>query len=340
MLLYGISRFIIEFYRGDPRGMVGALSTSQFVSILIVPLAIIMLVVLGRAPDRPAGGRRKARAGGVDAVTRDATPRELVVEARARRHAPRPLPDGAAAGTLARPGAAADQGRPRHRAPRRRVRPSTAGPRRPDIRRRRARRRAPPAPSRRPCRSSSSTRIRDIVVLDKPAGMVVHPAAGHSCGTLVNALLHHVKDLSGIGGEMRPGIVHRLDRGTSGPDGRGQERPRAPGAVAAVPRSRGREGIRGAGVGAWSRPGSGSTSRSAATRAAAEDVHAGAAGPQRRHARHLRAALPGSVAAQGGDRHRPHAPDSRAPERHRASDRRRFDLRRRSTAGWRTTCAR
>jgi 23S rRNA pseudouridine1911/1915/1917 synthase len=55
-----------------------------------------------------------------------------------------------------------------------------------------------------------------IVVLDKPAGMVVHPAAGHRGGTLVNALLHHVKDLSGIGGETRPGIVHRLDRGTSG----------------------------------------------------------------------------------------------------------------------------
>jgi 23S rRNA pseudouridine1911/1915/1917 synthase len=55
-----------------------------------------------------------------------------------------------------------------------------------------------------------------LVVVDKPAGMVVHPAAGHSTGTLVNALLHHVTDLSGIGGEMRPGIVHRLDRGTSG----------------------------------------------------------------------------------------------------------------------------
>jgi 23S rRNA pseudouridine1911/1915/1917 synthase len=56
----------------------------------------------------------------------------------------------------------------------------------------------------------------DVVVLDKPAGMVVHPGAGHSGGTLVNALLHHVKDLSGVGGEARPGIVHRLDRGTSG----------------------------------------------------------------------------------------------------------------------------
>ena len=56
----------------------------------------------------------------------------------------------------------------------------------------------------------------DVVVVDKPAGMVVHPAAGHARGTLVNALLHHVKDLSGVGGEARPGIVHRLDRGTSG----------------------------------------------------------------------------------------------------------------------------
>ena len=56
----------------------------------------------------------------------------------------------------------------------------------------------------------------DIIVVDKPAGMVVHPAAGHASGTLVNALLHHVQDLSGVGGEKRPGIVHRLDRGTSG----------------------------------------------------------------------------------------------------------------------------
>jgi 23S rRNA pseudouridine1911/1915/1917 synthase len=56
----------------------------------------------------------------------------------------------------------------------------------------------------------------DLVVVNKPAGMVVHPAAGHPEGTLVNALLHHVKGLSGIGGELRPGIVHRLDRGTSG----------------------------------------------------------------------------------------------------------------------------
>jgi len=55
-----------------------------------------------------------------------------------------------------------------------------------------------------------------VAVVDKPAGMVVHPAAGHGSGTLVNALLHHLGGLSGIGGAARPGIVHRLDRGTSG----------------------------------------------------------------------------------------------------------------------------
>lgn len=57
---------------------------------------------------------------------------------------------------------------------------------------------------------------RDLLVIDKPAGLVVHPAPGHPSGTLVNALLHHVRDLSGIGGVLRPGIVHRLDRDTSG----------------------------------------------------------------------------------------------------------------------------
>jgi len=57
---------------------------------------------------------------------------------------------------------------------------------------------------------------RHLIVIDKPAGMVVHPAPGHAGGTLVNALLHHCTDLAGVGGELRPGIVHRLDKGTSG----------------------------------------------------------------------------------------------------------------------------
>lgn len=55
-----------------------------------------------------------------------------------------------------------------------------------------------------------------LIVVDKPAGLVVHPAAGHAAGTLVNGLLHHCRDLEGIGGERRPGIVHRLDKDTSG----------------------------------------------------------------------------------------------------------------------------
>ena len=56
----------------------------------------------------------------------------------------------------------------------------------------------------------------DLVVVNKPAGLVVHPAPGHYTGTLVNALLHHCPNLSGIGGVARPGIVHRLDQDTSG----------------------------------------------------------------------------------------------------------------------------
>jgi 23S rRNA pseudouridine1911/1915/1917 synthase len=56
----------------------------------------------------------------------------------------------------------------------------------------------------------------DLLVVNKPAGMVVHPAAGHGSGTLVNAVLGYAPDIEGIGGEERPGIVHRLDKDTSG----------------------------------------------------------------------------------------------------------------------------
>ncbi|WP_158737637.1 RluA family pseudouridine synthase [Alteribacillus sp. YIM 98480] len=56
----------------------------------------------------------------------------------------------------------------------------------------------------------------DIVVVNKPRGMVVHPAPGHYSGTLVNALMYHCDDLSGINGELRPGIVHRIDKDTTG----------------------------------------------------------------------------------------------------------------------------
>ena len=57
---------------------------------------------------------------------------------------------------------------------------------------------------------------QDVLVIDKPAGMVVHPAAGHASGTLVHAVLAHAPEMEGIGGEQRPGVVHRLDKNTSG----------------------------------------------------------------------------------------------------------------------------
>ncbi|MEK0313093.1 RluA family pseudouridine synthase [Cohnella sp. 56] len=56
----------------------------------------------------------------------------------------------------------------------------------------------------------------DVIVIDKPRGLVVHPAPGHASGTVVNALLYHCRDLSGINGNLRPGIVHRIDKDTSG----------------------------------------------------------------------------------------------------------------------------
>ena len=156
--------------------------------------------------------------------------------------------------------------------------------------------------------------------------MVVHPAAGNPDGTLVNALLHHVKDLSGIGGEIRPGIVHRLDKGTSGVMvvakndlahqelarqfhdreiekeyvalvwGLVRQRKRIEAAIGRDPKHRQKMSTRA------------SRARDAVTRS-----HLGARFP-RRHAvphRHL---------------HRPHAPDPRPLERDRPSHRRRRAL--------------
>ena len=59
-------------------------------------------------------------------------------------------------------------------------------------------------------------KMQMCLFVNKPRGMVVHPAPGHTSGTLVNGLMHHCTDLSGINGVMRPGIVHRIDKDTSG----------------------------------------------------------------------------------------------------------------------------
>lgn len=77
----------------------------------------------------------------------------------------------------------------------------------------------PPAPAKAEAQAMDLSILyedRHLIAVDKPAGLVVHPAPGHPDRTLVNALLAHCSDLSGVGGELRPGIVHRLDKDTSG----------------------------------------------------------------------------------------------------------------------------
>ena len=174
----------------------------------------------------------------------------------------------------------------------------------------------------------------DLVVVDKPAGLVVHPAPGHARGTLVNALLHHCRDLSGVGGELRPGIVHRLDKDTSGRAGGREARPRAP---RRSPRSSRRTRS------------TASTWRSCAARRARESGTVDA--PIGRHptdrkrmsTRAARRARRGDAlacrgAAARGDaparaaRDRPHAPDPRAPGVDRPAAARRSRLRRRPRA--------
>ena len=94
----------------------------------------------------------------------------------------------------------------------------------------------------------------DCIVINKAPGIVVHPAAGRTTGTLVNAILHHCPDLQGIGGESRPGIVHRLDKDTSGVMIIAKSDARLSTACAAVQRKTGEEGIRCACVGETERP--------------------------------------------------------------------------------------
>ena len=187
------------------------------------------------------------------------------------------------------------------------------------------------AARRRRCRSTSSTRTpTSSSSTSRPAWSCI-PAAGHATGTLVNALLHHVDDLSGIGGELRPGIVHRLDRGTSGADGRRQERrarTRSSRGSFTIARSR-RNTSRW--CGASCRPGAGSTRRSAAIRSTGRRCRRarGAARDGGHAHRRAPSTLPGADARAGRDSHRPHPPDPRAPERDRPPHRRRRALRRR-----------
>jgi prolipoprotein diacylglyceryl transferase len=237
MFLYAVSRYVIEMYRGDPRGMILGFSTSQFISLVLAPLSLAMLFYLSRwNPETPQEAvRRKAwRRDDEPCRVQVPPPTERsclpALHRRRGRLAPQPSRpthlglDGTrsrcarirrliAAGhvTVTREAGAGSKSR-------------GAGPdAKPNLALREGDRITVTLPDAAPAGAAPEAlpleilyQDADLAVLDKPAGMVVHPGAGHGSGTLVNALVHHIADLSGIGGELRPGIVHRLDRGTSG----------------------------------------------------------------------------------------------------------------------------
>ena len=179
-------------------------STSQFISLVLAPLAIVMLIYL-LAPYVGAEAPRGARANGgllshTDARRRARSRRRSRPASGSIGFSPRVLPDHSRSQIqrLIKDGHVARR-RPRRRKPNQPVQG-------------RADRIAVDVPepvdrdagSPRRCRCRSSTRIATSIVVDKPAGMVVHPAAGHASGTLVNALLHHVDDLAASAARSGP----------------------------------------------------------------------------------------------------------------------------------------
>ena len=154
---------------------------------------------------------------------------------------------------------------------------------------------------------------RWLVVIDKPAGLVVHPAPGHEAGTLVNALLAHCRDLRGIGGELRPGIVHRIDKDTSGLLVVAKD-DATMAALGAAFKAHTVERVYDALV-AGKPPGPGGAHRHAvrARPARAQEVlQPGAHGQARGHQLAGGRALPGRGAHRGAARDRAHAPGARA----------------------------
>ena len=174
----------------------------------------------------------------------------------------------------------------------------------------------------------------DVVAIDKPAGMVVHAGAGVHSGTLVNALLHRFEALSGVGGALRPGIVHRLDRFTSGVllvaknDAAHQT-------LAAQFSGRQVEKVYLALVHGSVKQETGRIERPIArdpvrrTRMTARLAEGRAAWSEYRVLRRFDPVHP----ARSADRHRPHAPDPRPPLEHRPSGRGRYAVRRAAVEG-------
>ena len=286
MLLYAVSRFVIEFYRGDPRGMMfGDVSTSQFISLRARAARVWRCCCICRrrstaARRHAADARARRRLGGRERVTSHVDepsvdssvssrlrpeftvpttatverldrflvvgPRRSTRDRRSSGSSTRAASRVAGVGRQAEPGRCAKATRCRGRHP-------GAGGRRTSWPRR--------------CRSPILYQDADVVVREQAgrhggaSRRPVTPPARSSmrCSTTST-------DLSGIGGELRPGIVHRLDRGHVGRDGRRQERRGAPGAGARSSRIARSKRNTSRSSGAWSRPDGGSTRRSAATR--------------------------------------------------------------------------
>ena len=174
-----------------------------------------------------------------------------------------------------------------------------------------------------------------MIVVNKPKGLVVHPAAGHWSGTLVNALMYHCRDsLSGIGGELRPGIVHRIDKDTSGlliaaktimRTGRWLRSSR-------ITRWRGRMPASSAAISV--RTAARSTRPSGATRRTGKRCASRKGRPRGRDALARAGALSGLYAAGMQTRNGPHTPDPRASGMAEPSDPRGHGLRTQEAGAW------
>ena len=267
---------------------------------------------------RPPGGSGGSEAGGHQ---------RLIAGGRERRRAPRPDPRRPA-DRLAQPGPAVDsrragdgrrgRGRQAVRAHRQGANGSTST----------CRRRSPPGSRPKRARSGCSTQDESLIVVDKPAGLTVHPGAGRPTGTLVHRLLAHFPDLEGVGGPGRPGIVHRLDKDTSGVlvVARTQAAYRlAPGGVFVTT---GRQALPGPGLRC---PGAARGARRRADRASPGPPHPHDR-PAGRPTGPVALSHPGrgagGGAARGRHRHRADAPDPGPPQVDPSPDRRRPDLRR------------
>lgn len=206
-ILYGVARGIIEFFRGDPDRTLlagGAFSLMQVASLFLVGVGIWMFVQLGQKiswPRFPTSWSSVDKKNFVVGKEDSGERLDRYVAARLPEISRTRLQELIADGSLLVNGGAAKRSHQVREGDKIEVLPSDRPP-------------AAATPENIPL--AIVYEDNDVIVVNKPAGMLVHAGAGQSHGTLVNALLHYRTQLSTTGGGLRPGIVHRLDRGTSG----------------------------------------------------------------------------------------------------------------------------